>query len=138
MDQVKDIMSVEPVTLDAGSPVLDAARRMARDDIGAVIVKEGGQVCGIVTDRDIIVRAVAAGKNLAQTSLGDICSKELFALSPDDNLDEAVKLMRDKAVRRVPVLSNGQAVGILSLGDLAMQRDRRSVLGQISAAPPTH
>jgi CBS domain-containing protein len=138
MEKVQDIMSVEPTTLDAGSPVLDAARRMAKDDIGAVIVEEGGRVCGIVTDRDIIVRAVATGKNLAQTPLKDICSKDVFALSPEDDLDEAVKLMRDKAIRRVPVLSNGKAVGILSLGDLALERDRRSVLGQISAAPPTH
>lgn len=138
MQQVRDIMSVEPSTLDADSPVLDAARRMARDDIGAVIVAEGGKVCGIVTDRDIVVRGIATGKNLAQTPLRDICSKELFTLSPEDDLDEAVKLMRERAIRRVPVLSKGQAVGILSLGDLALERDRRSVLGQISAAAPTH
>jgi CBS domain-containing protein len=137
-DQVKDIMSVDPTTLDADSPVLDAARRMARDDIGAVIVEDGGEVCGIVTDRDIVVRAVATGKNLAQTPLKDICSKGVFMLSPEDDLDEAVKLMREKAVRRVPVVSKGTVVGILSLGDLAQERDRQSVLGQISAAPPTH
>jgi CBS domain-containing protein len=91
-----------------------------------------------VTDRDIVVRAVAAGKDLGKTPLREICSKEVFTLSPEDDLDEAVKLMREKAIRRVPVISDGTAVGILSLGDLAQERDRRSVLGQISAAPPTH
>ncbi len=119
MQQVQDIMSVEPATLDADSPVLDAARRMARDDIGAVIVAERRQSVCIVTDRDIVVRGIATGKNLSQTPLRDICSKDLFTLSPEDDLDEAVKLMREKAIRRVPVLSKGQAVGILSLGDLA-------------------
>jgi CBS domain-containing protein len=137
--KVREIMTGHPVTLEADSTVLDAARRMESDDIGSVIVEENGNICGIVTDRDIVVRAIAASKDPAKTALRDICTKELLTLSPDDDLDRAVALMREKAVRRVPVIdAGGDAIGILSLGDLAMERDRESVLGQISAAPPTH
>ncbi len=137
--KVREIMSKKVVKLDAKSPVLEAARMMANEDIGAVIVEDSGRPCGIVTDRDIVVRAIAAGKAPDQAKLGDICSKQLLTLSPDDDLDRAVELMRDKAVRRVPVIDKkGTTVGIVSLGDLALERDRKSVLGQISAAPPTH
>jgi CBS domain-containing protein len=84
------------------------------------------------------VRAVAAGPDPAITPLSEICSDDLTTLSADDDLDTAVKVMRDKAIRRILVVdSRDRAVGIISLGDLAIERDSASVLGQISAAPPT-
>jgi CBS domain-containing protein len=109
---------------------------MRKADIGDVIVMANGQICGIVTDRDIVVRAVAEGWDPATTELADICSQDLTTVSPSDSIDRAVQLMRQKAVRRLPVVENGRAVGIVSIGDLALERDPQSALSDISAAPP--
>ncbi len=109
---------------------------MRNSNIGDVVVVDGQQICGILTDRDIVVRAVAQGLDPVSTPLKDICSRELTTLSPQDSLDHAVRLMREKAIRRLPVVENKRPVGIVSIGDLALERDRNSALGNISAAPP--
>lgn len=135
---VRDLMNKQPIRLEASASASDAARQMKRANIGAVIVEEDGRACGIVTDRDIVVRAIADGKNPATTPLSDICSSVLATVSPDDSLDQAVEVMREKAIRRVLVVDpKQQAVGIVSLGDLAVDRDASSALGEISAAPPS-
>jgi CBS domain-containing protein len=135
--QVRDVMRQTPVTLEPGTPVVEAARKMRASHVGAVILADHGKLFGIVTDRDIAVRAVAQGRDPATTPVSEICSKEPTTLSPDDDLDRAIEIMRQKAIRRIPVVDGGQrAIGILSLGDLALERDPRSVLGQISAARP--
>jgi CBS domain-containing protein len=107
----------------------------ARREIGDVIILEDRQVCGIVTDRDIVVRGIALGHDPAQTRLGEICSRELTTVPPSGNVAVVMRLMKEKALRRLPVVEDGQLVGIVSLGDLAVKRDRPSVLGEISAAP---
>ncbi len=135
--QVRELMSEQPIKLSSSSPIIEAARRMRAANVGSIIVEDNGRPCGIVTDRDIAIRAVADGRDPQATSLAEICSKDLTAVAPDDDLDRAVQMMREKAIRRLLVVdSRNQAVGILSLGDLALDRDARSVLGQISAAPP--
>jgi CBS domain-containing protein len=135
--KVRELMSEQPIKLSSTSPIIEAARRMRAANVGSIIVEDNGRPCGIVTDRDIAVRAVADGRDPQATPLSEISSKDLTAISPDDDLDRAIELMREKAIRRVLVVDNrNQAVGILSLGDLALERDSRSVLGQISAAPP--
>ena len=108
---------------------------MRDSNIGDVIVADNGQICGIVTDRDVVVRATAEGRDPAKTKLADICSQELTTASPSDSVDQAVQLMRRKAIRRLPVVENGRAVGIVSIGDLAQERDPTSALSDISAAP---
>lgn len=133
---IKDVMTPNPVTLQANATVLDAARAMRDSDIGDVIVYKGEQLRGIITDRDIVVRVVAEGKDPAKTSVESFCSRELFTLSPSDQTSDAVKLMKEKAVRRIPVVENNKAVGIVSMGDLAVQFDRESALGAVSAAAP--
>lgn len=87
-----------------------------------------------MTDRDIVVRAIADNKNTSSTTLESICSKDVTSVSPDQSDTDAVQLMRQKSIRRLPVVQNGKVVGILSLGDLAIENDSRSVLGQVSAA----
>jgi CBS domain-containing protein len=135
--KVRELMSEQPIKLSSSSPIVEAARRMRAANVGAIIVEDNGRPCGIVTDRDIAVRAIADGRDPQSTSLAEISSKDLTAVSPEDDLDRAIQLMREKAIRRVLVVDGrNQAVGILSLGDLALDRDSRSVLGQISAAPP--
>lgn len=136
--RVSDVMTQKPVVLDAKCTVTEAARRMRNEDLGDVLVQEQGAVCGIVTDRDLVVRCIAEGDDPQEATLGEICTKQLATLDADDSVDEAVEMMESQAIRRLPVLKEGQAVGILSLGDLAKLRDPESVLGKISAAPASH
>ena len=130
------VMTKEPVVLESDSLLTDAARMMRDSDIGDVIVIEGGSVCGIVTDRDIVVRGIAADKDPATTRLGEVCSKDVTTVSSDTPVEEAVRLMRDRAIRRLPVVDGDRPVGVISLGDLAMERDPSSALADISEAPP--
>ena len=135
---VGDIMTRAPISLSAETTVRDAARYMRERNVGAIVVHRHGEVCGIITDRDIVVRCLARDGNCDETKLHEICSLDLVALHPDDEVDHAVRLMRDKAIRRIPVVKNGKAVGILSLGDLAAERDPFSTLGAISSASPNN
>ena len=113
----------------------DVARLMREGDIGAMPVVENGKLIGIVTDRDIVVRAVADGRDPDETTVADVCSSEIETLGPDDDLSDAVEKVRSADVRRLPVVEDGKAVGIISLGDLAIQRDSDSALADISSAP---
>jgi CBS domain-containing protein len=133
---VRDLMTPNPVTLSVASSLVDAAIAMRDFDVGAVIVLDDGQVYGIATDRDIIVRGISSGNYPATTKLGEVCSRELTTVAPSDSVDEVVRLMRDKAIRRLPVVENGQPVGIVSLGDLASEQEPHSPLADISNAPP--
>ena len=134
--QIRELMTPNPVVLPGTASVHEAARAMRDADIGDVIVIENDRVCGIITDRDIVVRTVAEARDPATTTLADICSHPLLMVSPTDSVEEAVRLMRTHAIRRLPVVDGGQAVGIVSLGDLAVERDPGSALGKISGAPP--
>ena len=134
--QIRELMTPNPVALPGTASVYEAARAMRDAQIGDVIVIENNQVCGIVTDRDIVVRTVAERRDPATTTLADICSHSLVTVTPTDSVEEAVRLMRTHTIRRLPVVEGGQAVGIVSLGDLAVERDPSSALGEISDAPP--
>jgi CBS domain-containing protein len=133
---VTQVMTEKPLALQAGTTLVEAARAMRDHDVGTTVVLEDDEVRGIVTDRDMVVRALAEGKDPSQTVLGQIASQELVTLHPDDTVDQAVELMRRHAVRRLPVVRDGRPVGIVSLGDLAVERDPHSVIGHISAAQP--
>jgi CBS domain-containing protein len=135
---IESVMTRDPVCLEADAPLVDAAKAMDEHNIGDVLVMQNGGLCGIVTDRDIAIRAVARGGDPATTRLGEICSRELVMLRPSDGIEDAIARMREHAVRRMPVVDEGRPLGIVSLGDLAEERDRRSVLGAISAAPANH
>jgi CBS domain-containing protein len=136
---VREVMTAEPVALSADTALVAAARSMRDRDIGAIIVlrSDGDTVCGMVTDRDIAMRAVADGWDPRRTRLDDVCSHELITLRPDDPVERAMELMREHAVRRLPVVDDGnRPLGIVSLGDLAVEREPGSALGGISAAEP--
>jgi CBS domain-containing protein len=136
VQQVKEIMTERPVTLGKDASLADAARLMRDRGIGDVIVVEGEAAEGIVTDRDIVIRGVAEGADPNTTRLGQVVSGDLTSVMPDDPVERAIELMREKAVRRLPVLEGGKPVGVLSLGDLAVERDPRSALADISEEPP--
>lgn len=133
--QVKEVMTERPITLDRDTSLAEAARLMRDQGIGDVIVVEGEDAEGIVTDRDIVIRGVAEGADPNTTRLGQVISAELVSVAPDDPVERAIELMREKAVRRLPVLEGGKPVGVVSLGDLAIRRDVDSVLADISDEP---
>jgi len=136
-EQVRDLMTADPIVLDAEATVAEAARCMRDRDVGDVLVRIDGKLCGIVTDRDLVVRCLAGEEgDPRRQSLADLCTQALLTLPPDADVEEAVQLMQENAVRRIPIVDGDRPVGIVSLGDLAIARDRRSCLGEISAAPP--
>jgi CBS domain-containing protein len=134
--QVKEIMTAQPVTLDKDATIADAAKLMRDRGIGDVIVVDGEDAEGIVTDRDIVIRGVAEGADPDTTRLGQVVSGGLTSVAPDDPVERAIELVRGKAIRRVAVLDGGKPVGIISIGDLAIERDPRSALADISEEPP--
>ena len=133
---VRDIMTSDLVTVEPQASVAAVARLMRDEDVGAVLVTEEGHLRCLVSDRDLVVRAFAEGVDPDRTTVMQAASTDLVTVTPDDRLDRAVRLMREHAVRRLPVVDGDRPVGILALGDLAMERDEKSALGDISAARP--
>jgi CBS domain-containing protein len=134
--KMRDIMSPAPVCMASGESVLAAAKAMKEHGIGTVLVMSDGQLRGLVTDRDIMVRVLAEHRDPLTTLVGDICSGELAALGPDDDVEQASRLVRERAVRRILVLADGTAVGMVYIGDLALERDEASALSGVPAASP--
>ncbi|MFF7640550.1 CBS domain-containing protein [Streptomyces canus] len=133
---VSDIMTSAPVTVEPQTSVTAVARIMRDQDLGAVLVTDGDELRGLVTDRDLVVRSLAEGGDPERTTVVGACSDDLVTVTPEDDLDHAIELMREHAVRRIPVVDHGHPVGIVSLGDTAMERDPGSALGGISVARP--
>jgi CBS domain-containing protein len=119
--KVRDIMGPAPVSMAATEPVSAAARAMKQRGTGTVLIVAGGRLSGFVTDRDIAIRVLADGRDPATTKIGDICTTELAVLGPDDDVDQAARLVRERAVRRIPVVDGGVPVGVVSIGDLALK-----------------
>jgi CBS domain-containing protein len=99
-------------------------------------VRQDGEVAGIVTDRDIVVRGVAEGVDAGSTPVREVCTTGIEAIEPSASVDDALRKMREADVRRLPVVDDGRPVGIISLGDLAVEREPDSTLADISAASP--
>jgi CBS domain-containing protein len=136
---IQDIMSKQVHSVTSNVSLLDVARVMRDKKIGDVLVTHrDGTLRGIVTDRDIVVRADASNKPLDRTQVGEICTDQLVKLEPTSTIDEAIEIMRQHAIRRIPVVSNGQPVGIVTIGDLARHQDPRSALADISSAMPNN
>jgi len=134
---VRDVMTPNPCAISPSASVLDAAELMRGNDIGDVIVLKENRLFGILTDRDIVVRALAERSDPETTPVGEICSRTLTTIEPTASVDQAVRFMRERAIRRLPVVDeSGDVIGIVSIGDLAVERDPGSALADISAAPP--
>jgi CBS domain-containing protein len=132
---IREVMTADPRTVDSGATLKDAAREMSRDDIGAVLVEENGSLAGILTDRDIVVRAIAEGRDPSSTRVGDVASRDVSSLTPDQTVEDAIRIVREHNVRRIPVVQDGRPAGIVSIGDLAIERDPGSALADISSEP---
>ena len=117
---IKDMMTRRAVSVAPDEPITAAARLLKRDNIGSVPVCDSkGQLQGIITDRDIVLRCVAAGVDPDKTLIRDVMTTGVFTVSPTDTVESAAALMGKAQVRRLPVCENGTLVGMLSLGDLA-------------------
>ena len=105
--RINDVMTTDVKTCTASAMTADAAKRMREEGIGDVLVVEnGGALKGILTDRDIVVRVVAEGRDPASVPVGEVCSSDLDTLSPDQDIEEAARIMRERGVRRLPVVSD--------------------------------
>jgi CBS domain-containing protein len=133
--KVRDVMTAEPIVLQQDQTIADAAQAMRDTAVGAVLVVDGDRLCGLITDRDIVVRAVAESAP-PSAPVGPLVSPDLIAVEAGDDADDAARVMQAHAVRRLPVMDDGRIVGIVSIGDLAVSRGEDSALADISAAEP--
>jgi len=124
---VRDVMTSNPRTVSPGDSIQVAARIMKEEDVGVVPIVENGRTVGIVTDRDIVIRAVAEGGS--DRAVREIATTDLVFVKPDSSTREAEKLMSDRQIRRLPVVENGRLVGIVSLGDIAVKEGKDSRTG---------
>ncbi len=138
MPSLREVMTKDPITLEPSTTIVEAAKAMRDSDVGNVLVVQGNSIRGVVTDRDIAVRAVAEGLDPNSTKIEQIVTGQVHTLTPDDEVGDAIKLMKDKAIRRVPIVENDKPVGIVSIGDLAERFDPSSGLADISKAPPNN
>ena len=130
--RVRDVMTPGPIGVDYYQSIGEAARAMRDWGVGAILVVGDGSLYGLVTDRDLVVRAVAEDRG-ADEPVGPLSSANLIGVDADADVHEAMRLMRQHAVRRLPVLEGGQVAGIVSLGDLAMQDEPDLALAQLTA-----
>jgi len=124
----RDIMTASVKTATRDMTLQEAAVIMRDGDMGSIPVIEDGKLAGIVTDRDIVVRSIADGKG-ADSTIGEAMTAEIFSVRPDDFVFEAIRLMGDKQVRRIPVVGeNGELAGIIAMADIALEmEDEREI-----------
>jgi CBS domain-containing protein len=124
MGQIKDLMTVKPRTVKAGDSVVEAAKLMKGEDAGVAPIVDGDRLVGVVTDRDIAIRVVAEGRDPQSTKVEDIASQNLVTIDPQQSLDEALRLMAQHQLRRLPVVEeDGKLVGIVAQADVARHAD---------------
>jgi len=133
--KVSDIMTPAPVGVYYSQTIGEAARIMRDTQVGAVLVVNDGALSGVVTDRDLVIRGLAEGEG-PDSPVGPLCSGDLVGVAAEADVDQAEQLMREHAVRRLPVIDDGQVVGIVSIGDLAVSVDEDSPLAAVSRAQP--
>jgi signal-transduction protein with cAMP-binding, CBS, and nucleotidyltransferase domain len=131
--KVRDVMTPGPIGVDYYQSIGEAARTMRDWGVGAVLVVRDESLCGLITDRDLVIRAVAEAR-AADEPVGPLSSGNLVGVSADADVDEAARLMREHAVRRLPVIEYGQVAGMVSMGDLALRDDPASALAELSLA----
>jgi CBS domain-containing protein len=124
---VKDAMTADVKTAAPSQSLTDVARLMKQEDVGSVPVVDGERLVGVVTDRDIVVRGIADGSDPHAIKAGDIASRDVVTVRPDDDLDAALRLMAQHQVRRLPVVDDGQLVGVVAQADMAHEAKEKDV-----------
>ena len=139
----RDVMTSNPACVSESDDVRDAARIMKDSDTGVVPVVNGKKVIGLITDRDIVVRGLAEGKDLGTCKVNDLMSRNVQSVREDTPVTEVLNLMSQSEIRRVPVLnSKDELVGIVSIGDISKETNQDNKVGKaienISQAPPNN
>lgn len=132
---VREAMTANARAVSLAESLADAAQMMKEEDVGSLPVVDDGRLIGIVTDRDIVVRAVAERRDPQSVTVGDVASRELVTVEPEQDLDEALRLMAGRRVRRLPVVEDGRLVGMLAQADVAIEAKEKNageMLEQIS------
>jgi CBS domain-containing protein len=124
---VKDAMTSDVKTATPSQSLTDAAMLMKQEDVGAIPVVDGERLVGVVTDRDIVIRGIADGSDPHAIQVGDIASRDVVTVRPDDDLDEALRLMAQHQVRRLPVVEDGRLVGVVATADVAHEANEKDV-----------
>lgn len=135
---IREVMTADPRTVETTATVAEAAREMRDGDVGSIVVVENGKVAGIVTDRDVAVRVVAQGLDPDATKVGEAATMRPTTLTVDQTVEDAIKLVREQDIRRIVVVQDDRPAGIVSLGDLAIERDTDSALAEIASEPPNN
>jgi len=140
MTTAREIMTPSAEWLETSVTVADAAKRLASEDFGAMPVCDGnGKLQGMVTDRDIVVKVIAAGRDPQSCTVGELADQpEVVTIGADDSVEEAMRTMKDHAVRRLPVIDGTELIGMVSQADIARALPDAKVgdlVGAISAAP---
>ena len=124
MTSIRDVMTSSPRSVESSTPITEVAQLMKSEDVGAIPITDGDRLVGIVTDRDITIVVVAGGKDPQSTTAGEIASQDLVTVDPQQDLDEALRLMAQHQVRRIPVVEeDGKLVGMLAQKDVADNTD---------------
>jgi CBS domain-containing protein len=116
---VKDVMTARPTSVETQEPAVEAARRMASENVGSLPVVREGKLVGMVTDRDLVLKVTAKDLDPHKVTVGEVCSENPITTGPDEALDDALQRMARDQVRRLPVVENGELVGILAQADVA-------------------
>jgi CBS domain-containing protein len=121
---IKDVMTSDPCAIDAGKSVAYAAKMMRDEDVGLAPIVEGDKLIGMLTDRDIAIRVVAEGRNPDQVTVSEVASKQVVTIDPQQDLDEALRIMAKHQVRRLAVVEeDGKLVGVVAQADVAREGD---------------
>src|SRR5687768_10402103 len=123
MTTARDLMTASPEYVDGSTTVLDVAKKLASEDIGSLPICDGDRLQGMITDRDIVVKVLAEGKDPASTKVIDLIQGEVVTIGADDSIEEAARTMAEHQVRRLPVIDGTKLVGMLAQADLARSGD---------------
>lgn len=141
--QVRDVMTPNPECVSERDSISDVARIMKEQDTGVVPVVDGKKIIGLITDRDIVIRGIAEGRDLSSVKVNELMTKSVRSVSEDTPVNDVLNLMGNSEIRRVPVVNgNNELVGIISLGDIATNSNQDDRVGKavenISEAPPNN
>jgi CBS domain-containing protein len=125
--KIREVMTPAPETIQADRPASEAAKKMKEADAGMIPVMDNGNLLGTVTDRDIALRVVAEGRDAQSTTVGEIASRDIVTVQPDDDLDDALQKMAKHQVRRLPVVEDGRLIGVVAQADVAREGNEQAV-----------
>jgi CBS domain-containing protein len=125
--KIREVMTPAPETIQADRPASEAAKKMKEADAGMIPVMEDGNLLGTVTDRDIALRVVAEDRDPQSTTVGEIASRDIVTVQPDEDLDDALQKMAKHQVRRLPVVEDGRLVGVVAQADVAREGNEQAV-----------